>query len=288
MSQSAQPAISSDTLDNLRPLFEEGGPLAQLGPIFQVSIILDASAVIADLRWLALKRKNPGARPQLLEVMQAKTVRAFAPTFLEQEVTARIQSLALEENLLLEELETHWSAYRGLISFVDIGGAEAGYQDPKDVPYLKLQSQLEAKILSNDRDIAQMGGRVAGIMVIAKLCTYGREAAVEFTIKAGTCTALAISASGLVALAKSLTSLMSQMRKIPPGVWIGLVLLLAAALVYPPTREWIVNRVKSFADEAKEFAVGLGDLLGPLLREYERATHAASEALYEAQKQLTT
>ncbi len=266
-------------------MFEEGGLFAQLGQIFQINLIVDANVVIADLRWLALKRRNPEARPQLLEVIQAETVKVFAPTFLEDEVKRHIASLSLEENIPIEELEAHWATYRALISFIDVGGPEEGYQDPKDVPYLKLQAKLEALILSNDPDIAQMGGRIASVTLVAKLCAYSREAAIEYTLKAGGAGTITFSAALLSAAGKFLQSLIPHVRRIPPWIWaVGLALIIAA-LVHPPTRAWITSRIKSLSGNAKELGIALFEAIIPLLEEHERAKKSAEKALSDAQKQ---
>lgn len=286
MNQSTNPIARSDKLSELRAMFVEGGVFAALGQIFQINLIVDANIVIADLRWLVLKRTNPDARPHLLEVLQARTIKAFAPTFLEEEIKGHLAVLAAEENLPVEELEAHWTTYKALISFVDVGGPETGYQDPKDVPYLKLQARLDALILSADPDIQQMGGRIAGITLVAKLCTYSREAAVEFTIKAGGAAAFTMSAALLTAAGKSLASLMPQLRKIPPWVWIACLALLAAALLHPNTRAWITSTIKSWSGRTKELGIALWEVFSPLLEEHERAKNSAGNALSEVERDL--
>ncbi len=266
-------------------MFEDGGIFAALGHLFRINLVVDANVVIADLRWLVLKRKNPEARPQLLEVLQAETIKAFAPTFLEEEIKSRLPLLASEENLQINELETHWSTYKALITFVDVGGPVAGYQDPKDVPYLKLQSKLEAPILSKDPHISRMGGQTVGITVVAKLRTYSREAAIEYTLKAGGASAIVISAVTLRAIGEIVNTLLPAIRRIPPWVWITCLALIAAVLIQPNTRARVVSASKLLSEKSMMLGTMFFEFIGPLLLEHERAKKSAMEALSNAQNE---
>lgn len=286
MHQLYKPIARSDSLSRLRPMFEEGGVFAALGQLFQISLIVDANVVIADLRWLVLKRKNLEATPSLLEVMQAQTVRVFAPSFLEEEIEGHLAVLASEENLPYEELEAHWKIYRTLISFVDVGGPEEGFQDPKDAPYIKLQAKLDTLILSNDPDIQQMGGRVAGVTLVAKLRKYSREAAIEYTLKAGAASSLAISAGLLSAAGKFLQSVMPHIKRIPPWFWMVCLALLIAGFLHPNTRAWIISTIKSLPARYRELGIALLETAGPLLVEHERAKKSAMDALVDAKREV--
>jgi len=282
--RSTKPIIKSDALASLRPLFEEGGFLGTLGQIFQVNLIVDANVIIADLRWLVLKRKNPDARPQLLEVLQAQTIKAFAPTFLHDELRTNIPLLAAKENLPLEELEAHWETYKALISFFDVGGPEEGQQDPKDVPYLRLQTEIDALIVSNDSDIQQMGGRVVNVTLIAQLCTYSREAAIEYTLKMGGVLTIRISSTLLIVTSQFVRSLVPHVKKIPQWVWLLCLAMIAAGMAHPTTRIWIQNSLGSLSERSKKLGMVLFNHISPLILEHERAKQAALETLSDIKK----
>lgn len=282
--RSSEPIIKSDTLANLRPIFEEGEFLEAFGKIFQVNLIVDANVIIADLRWLALKRKNPDARPQLLEVLQAQTIKAFAPTFLHDELRVNIPLLAAKENLPQEELEAHWETYKALISFIDVGGPEEGQQDPKDVPYLRLQTEIDALIVSNDSDIQQMGGSVVNVTLIAQLCTYSREAAIEYNLKIGGVLTIRISSALLIVTSQFVWSLMPRVKKIPKWVWLLCLAMIAAGMAYPTTRIWIQNNLRSLSGRSKKLGIALFNHISPLILEHERAKQAAQETLLDIKK----
>lgn len=274
-----KPFVKSDALATLRPLFEEDEFLSTLGQIVQIDLILDANVILSDLRWLVSKRKSADAKPKLLEVLQAKTVKAFAPSFLHEEIQKNIRVIAEREKLSLDDLDAHWSTYKALISFIDSGGPEDGHQDPKDVPYLRLQTDINALIYSKDYDIQQMGGRVIDMYFIESLCTYSREAAIEYTLKMGGVTTIRITSGLLIAAAQFLNSLVSHGRKVPEWVWLALLTLTVAAIAHPRIRTSILNSIGTMSEKTKKFGTELFDNLTPLVIEHERAKSAATEAL---------
>jgi len=51
--------------------------------------------------------------------------------------------------------------------------------DPKDLPYIKLQVEIRASILSKDKYIKAIGGLVVLQGEVTDMRNYGREATVE-------------------------------------------------------------------------------------------------------------
>ncbi|WP_211462886.1 PIN domain-containing protein [Collimonas silvisoli] len=207
--------IKSDSLSAIRPLFETNGLLRMLGQIFKMAVVIDANFIIRDILWLARKRKKPESRTELFEVLVAGTITAYAPTFLVQEMSVNLPRLAREHNVSLDELELHWQTYRAHIHFVDAGGVDDAYEDPKDAPYLKLQAKLGILILSKDSDIPRMGGKVADAVLVTRLRTYSRHVAVEYTLKTGIAGSLMISFGTLVVIKKFFMAAVVEAKRLP-------------------------------------------------------------------------
>lgn len=287
MTSPATSTIRSDALPSLRPFFEQNGSLKVFGQIFQMAVIIDANIIIRDILWLARKRKNAEARTELLEVLFAETILPFAPTFLEEEIKKNLPEVALEHNLSINVLETHWETYKKRITFVDMGGADCSYEDPKDAPYLKLQAELGYLILSKDTDIPRMGGRVAGTAVIARLRTYSRHVAVEYTLKMGGVGSITISYSVLRAAGRFARTLISKAKRLPRWVWVSAIVILVGALLYPPTRKYIINFVQSLSGRSKMLGTSFLETFGTLSVEHGRAKKAAAEALSDISRPIS-
>src|SRR5690606_7745893 len=122
--------------------------------LFQMNIILDTNVIISDILWLATKRKNPDARPSLLETIVSGTLKAYAPDFLLVELDKHLPRLSVERGIPLETLNKHWEEYRPYIELVAVEEPTeeeiAQAQDPKDLPYIKLQQKIGAKIYTKD------------------------------------------------------------------------------------------------------------------------------------------
>jgi predicted nucleic acid-binding protein len=239
--------IRSDALKEFRSFYADGAPLALLASLFQVNLILDANVIIKELIWATTKRKNPQGRSELLEVLEVETVIAWAPTFLKREVEKYIP-LIIEKGAKHEDVTAHWLRLRILINFVDVGGIpEDGveYRDPKDVPYLRLQQEINATIVTADKDIAAMGGTVAPIAVMATLRAYSRVAAVQVTFQVGSYT---LGGLGLKALSGATKFVHSAAKKavanVPREVWLGLLALLCVAMIIPASRTWIRSQLE--------------------------------------------
>jgi predicted nucleic acid-binding protein len=278
--------IKSDSLATLRPLFETNSVLKMLGQIFKIAVIIDANFIIRDILWLARKRKKPDSRTELFEVLLAGTVTAYAPTFLEEEMSVNLPYLARQHNLLLAELEAHWQTYRTFIKFVDTGEADDTYEDPKDAPYLKLQAELGVFILSKDSDIARMGGQVADATLVTRLRTYSRHVAIEYTLKAGGAGTLAVSFGTLALVRRFIVWVIVRAKKLPRWVWFIAIILIIAALLHPPTRQRVSTMIKSLSGKARETGSKLLTHLEKIMVEHEQAKRAAVASLAGVQTEL--
>jgi predicted nucleic acid-binding protein len=276
--------IQSDSLKQLRPYYGENGPLANLASVFQLNLILDANVVISELRWAVAKRKSEMARSELLEVLEVETVVAYAPTFLEAEVTLHIaETLVGEQGLDESALLAHWQRVRALIRFVDVGGVppvEEGHLDPKDVPYLRLQERIAAHILTRDKDIEAMGGTVVPISILGALRAYSRTSVVQFSLEVGGSTLGSVTLVTLTHLAKSTFSATRKLgAAIPREVWLCAFALGCLILAFPSARKAIGS---VFADAVSRFAPVTGaswQAMGAVTAEYRTRRLATEQAL---------
>lgn len=280
-------SIRSDALADLRPFFSEGGLMAALGNIFELNLIIDANIVLEDLRWMLHKRVNPEARTGLLEVLAAGTLRAFAPTYLLIEMDKKLRTFCEQEGIPYDQAEEIWTQYRGSIQFIEAGGPVAGHQDPKDVPYIKLQEQLNALILTKDTDLSQMGARTTTVKIVAQLRDYSRSAAVEYTFKMQGGMAFVVGA----ALIKSATQLgktiSPSLKRVPPFVWLIAAALIVAVLMHPASRQYVKALLITLGRKSASAASALLEHVAPLFEKHEEARQATLAALAAINQGIT-
>lgn len=278
--------IRSDVLNDLRPLFETVPILKMFEGIAQLSLIIDANILMGDLLWMTKKRETPGARTELFELLQAGTVRAFAPTFLAEEMAINLPREAKRKKVSLETLNGVWIEYKELISFVDVGGPDEDYHDPKDAPYIKLQRQVGALIYSRDQDIPKMKGSVVSAVVIASLRIYSRQVVVEYSIKAGGTGCLYISFELLKLMTKFVRALFGGAKRMPKKIWLIAMAILLGVLIYPPSRKYLVNSINSLGERVKSIGSEMLEQFIHLANEHEAAKAQASSALTVAQSEI--
>lgn len=287
MTDSITQTIRSDNLVSLRGLF--GGDNAYfsafsaIAKIFQIDLILDANIIIEEVRWLAVKRKNPDAGTRLLEVLKCETVKAFAPEFLIVEVEKHLPKIAKDDSVSLDLLTEHWEEYRSYITFVTVDVATeeeiALAQDPKDLPYIQLQNKIGAGIYSKDSDIEAMNGRVIGLHVIASLRKYSRNAAVEYQLKCMGLMSMTVTAHVFMGAVELIKALTVKTKTLPSWVlWFG-ALLVVVALIHPTSRAMTENWIKSLPDKIETFGVTLLEAIIPLIEEHNIAKEGAQNAL---------
>ena len=143
-----------------------------------------------------------------------------------------------------------------------------------------------ALILSRYKDIPQMGGRTVGVTLIATLCTYSREAAIEYTLKASGAGAIVLSGAMLKAVGRFMHSLFPTIQRIPSWVWLVGLALFIAALAFPKTRAWLYAAIELLPEKTKKLGAELFGILDPLLEQHEQARRNADNALDKAKGEL--
>lgn len=287
-SNSLTSLIRSDNLAMLRPLIEHSPLFKSIEDLFRITVIVDANIILRDLLWLVRKRDTPGARSEFKELLDSGTVVAIAPTFLKEEISLNIRKLSDERAIPVDVLTLEWEAYIELITFVEVGGADAAFEDPKDAPYIKLQRQSGNLIYSRDSDIRRMGGQIIPPVVFATLRLYSRHVAVEYTLLVGGQGTLLLSfsmVSGLIRLAKAI---FPQIKKIPRAILWASFFLIVCSLLYGPARQIIKYILPNLQNKAHRLGRLLIDEFSSLIDEHQKAKRTAEVALATAKDALET
>ncbi len=268
----------SDELVELREMFSTDGIFAHFGHLVQIELVLDANAVLADIRWFVCKAKCPSARTNLLESIDAETIVAYAPTYIEIEIAKNIPKIAEEEGVEASLLFAQWEVFKSKLQFVECGGPENGAIDPKDVPYVKLHNVTGFPVLSEDPHISKMGAKVIGIQVTALAQNYSREAVIEYKIKVGALTTFTITGAMVKAASDLIRSLGKSLRRIPPWAWLLIIAGFVFALSVDSVRTLLKEKLSTLPEASKKFGHCLIQTLEPVLLEYQKSQAQANAA----------
>lgn len=245
--------IRSNSLAHLRTSIEHLRRLnLDLGLVAQFSLVIDTNIVIKELLWLTRSRRDPNAKSGLVEVVDANTVKLFAPPALFDEVLEKIpvvsMDLAVDEQIMLE----HWHEFK---KYIQLAIPDPLYTqellsgvDPDDAPFVALQRTIDAAgILSKDPHITAMGGHRVSLDCIFYLRDYSRSVAVEMSIKvAGTSLVIAGVAS-IDAACLAARSLAVAYSRLPDWIKLTLVVGGLLAISNPKARTATVKTVKQLA-----------------------------------------
>ena len=213
----------SDELSELRTIFSQVVIFASINNILQINLILDANAILSDIRWLVCKAHQKDVRTGLIESIDAGTVIAFAPSYIEVEIQKNIPIIADEEGVDPQLFFDCWDSIKQKINFNDCGGPETGYKDPKDVPYLKLYKTTGYPVVTNDSHLSEMGAKTVKIQVTALAKSYSREAVIEYKIKMIGIGTVVLTNATIKAVVELIRSIVKGIHKIP--VWALLIVL---------------------------------------------------------------
>src|SRR6266852_3409832 len=159
-----EPIIRSDSLRALLYLMDSVPAIRLLmGNILQVIAVLDASQVQREIRWRVGSRRDANARTSLHETIASGALLAFAPPFLENEIEKYIPQIAEDTGVSVDRVTEEWHLLKPLIRFYEplTDDQPAGCVDPKDLPYIQAQQQLDADfVCTTDPHFAAMGARV--------------------------------------------------------------------------------------------------------------------------------
>lgn len=242
--------IRSDVLKDLRSLIESWrGFNGLIQGAAKFSIVLDTNVVITDLLWLVVKRRNPLARTDLMEIIDAGTAVVYVPPRLLQEVQEQIPLVAEEKGLDREKLFAEWENYRTNLEVIDPGqdsiNAHVKGVDPDDADFVALEQAMSAAgIFSKDKHIAMMGGNQISVETIASLRGYSRATAIELTIKVNGLVMTFIGAVAIRSLFSGCRALIESLNRAPEWVKVALMVGGFFAASHPGTREYLTRQFK--------------------------------------------
>jgi hypothetical protein len=249
--------ILSDNLAGLRELIGRYPVLAQhLGEPKTVRLVLDASVLVADIRWIVKKRKDPKARTALQEILASGLLVASAPTYLEKEMRSQLADVAKDEGLSCEALYAAWAGYKRAITFYETSQPAAGHTshgfDPKDVPYLETYFAVGAGgIMTSDPHLKTMGAHTVSFEISVKLRMYARDESVDITLRAGGLLLGAFTLAGAIGLGRLSVAAVQSFLRLPPGVQILVFAGLISILLHQPSRDRLLKMVAASAGALK-------------------------------------
>ncbi|RIJ85158.1 hypothetical protein RSP822_17115 [Ralstonia solanacearum] len=262
--------------------------LSQFTSFVKLRVIVDANVILKDLRWLAKNRHSEGARPSLLELLEARAVTAYAPTFLSTEVLTHIGPIAAKQGLDEAVMQMYWCRYEALLVFVDVGEPPADdgtYIDPKDVPYIELQRSISAPIVSDDSHIAQMGGLAMKTEMALTMRTYARESAVHMSLEVAGVVTLDVSLKALMAAVQLVRKNIGPLLpKVPKGAWLVLIGIGCLAVLHPSSRKWLSTALEAAIGRVASAGAVIMPMLESLQADHAAALEARNKAFAELNK----
>lgn len=284
--------VRSDVLKDLRDLIDSWrGFNGMIQGAATFSIVLDTNVVIGDLLWLVVKRRNPEARTELMEIIAAGTAVVYVPPRLLQEVQEKIPLIAAEKGLDAEKLFAEWENYRTNLLVIDPGqdsiSAHAKGVDPDDADFVALEQAMSASgVFSKDKHIAMMGGNQISIATIASLRGYSRATAIELTIKVNGLVMTLIGAAAIRSLFSGCQALMESLTRAPEWVKVALLIGGAFAALHPGTREYLTRQFKSAFNGIRGVSPHVIEELGAAIALMQNQQSLAKEHLDSAVKEL--
>lgn len=280
----------SDELPWLRDFIGKSPLLQPYVSLFQLDLIIDANVILKDIYWLMRGRLNSEARSSLLEIVESQTLRVYCPAYIEIEIQGKALEFAMRYSLDVHEILMHWERYKKHITFVDTGVPPVdtnSCRDPNDLPYLRLQERLGHAILTKDNDIGAMGGRVAPWSVVARLRSYSRESAIELKLTVAGILSISLPLMVLAKAAKFVCLIIARAAaRIPPGVWLAALLIIALLIVFPGTRNWLKLKLTSFSENTQKQLALFLNAIAPLVQEHQRAKSAAAKEIEKVRQAI--
>jgi predicted nucleic acid-binding protein len=215
-------------------------PLAALlTKIVEANIIIDANIAIRALRWMAVKRTNPSAKPEILEIAETGYAKIHAPLFIDDEIREHLPEIIEASGKSAEEIERLWLEFREKLHLHDTSSlpplpTETNNIDPDDAPYIQLQQKLSHHIISEDKHIPSIGGRTVQLVVIKRLKDLYRANATEYQFAITGYGVLVLGSHlipGLIAILKNALDRIIEL----PG-WAHLLIILSIVHIYNDPR----------------------------------------------------
>jgi len=251
-------AIGSEHLPSLLEFIENQDGLKQLiGALPTFVVVVDANVLIGDLLWLSVKRRNVLATPALMECILAKTMIVRVTATVVGEVERAMDGLARKHHIPDEVWRSHWAKYKPLLLIEDpnpIAVARfANGRDPTDAPTLALaESETNCGILTKDRDLKAMGGKVLPLEFKLEVRNYSRKAATFVSLQiGGYCIFIGTIGAFRMAVG-AMKEAIEYYRALPVSVKLLLIAGLLLLLLHPKSRSAIAGGISRTAEIASK------------------------------------
>lgn len=251
-------SVRSEKLKELRAVFRYWKETsANLGEAAQFRLVVDTNVVLGDLLWLVAERKNPSAKTDLMEVIEAETIDLYAPKKLFEEVEEHLPLIAAEKRLDVNKLQAEWEIYKLNIQIAEPDEEKVRVLkngvDPDDAEFIALAETIGASgVISKDKHIGQMGGVHISVACVTHLRNYSRFTAIELQIKFGGVTFAKVGYAAIAGLFTGGKVLVQSVSKAPD--WVKLALLAGGVFIalHPGAREKVARGLKVAFDGIRE------------------------------------
>ncbi|MEQ5815320.1 hypothetical protein J3362_07385 [Marinobacter sp. NFXS11] len=284
--------VRSDVLKDLRSLIDSWrGFNGMIQGAATFSIVIDTNVVIGDLLWLVVKRRNPEARTELMEIIDAGTAVVYVPPRLLEEVQEQIPLIAAEKGLDREKLFAEWENYRTNLEVIDPGqdsiNAHANGVDPDDADFVALEQAISAAgIFSKDKHITMMGGNQISIETIASLRGYSRAMAIELTVKVNGLVLTLVGMAAIRSLFFGCRALIESLNRAPEWVKFALVVGGVFAASHQGAREYLMRQFKVALDGIRGVSPNVIEELAAAMALMQDQQNLAKAHLERAMKEL--
>lgn len=291
-------AVRSDKLKELSTIIQSWENLNNLlNGAAQFSLVVDSNIILGDILWLVTKCKCPGAKTQLMEVIEAGTVKVFVPPSLLTEVEEKIPLIAEKKNLDEDDMYGYWEIYKTKLVVQEpdadcVENLKNGI-DPDDADFVALAKTISASgIFSKDKHIGIMGGNQISIQCIGHLRNYSRAKSIELSIKVNGVMFVKVSVAVIRGLSVKIKNLIDGISAAPD--WLKMALIAGGLLVvlHPNARENLVcglSAMLASVTEATPTVVACIADIAVFLNEHEQeAKHHLNEAMKELGRNQAT
>jgi hypothetical protein len=213
-----------------------------MGPIVRFKIVLDANEAVREL---IHKLKHPKVLLTALEeAAKASVVEIHAPKWLDVEMDiSAIPNASVATGIPEPVLRASWENYKAQITFHDEYALpdfdDAECADPKDMPYILLESAIGAiGIYTGDKHITELGGTVITAKFVLSTRSYARAASYVFCIRVG---------GGLVGYATfglvtwTVKTITTTIARLPPAAQLALLAGAVFVAANPQARARVAN-----------------------------------------------
>lgn len=242
--------------------------------LIQLRVVLDANEVQREIRF-RLTRRQAEARSGLHEAIAAGVVVALAPPFLDEEIAKYASQIARDTGRSIDEVHAEWSVIRELLRVYDPkegDDPDAALIDPKDVPYKLVFDELGADaVLTRDRHFERMGVPVIKQTPSRALRDYARASSVSVGLGVSAGVVVTISYASLRGMYAVIEKSLRAVGDLPEWAKLLLAAGIAAAVVHPKSRSWLVERWQRFRATVASITPELATALETAARLYLEA-----------------